>query len=197
MDFFSNLAKSDESKPTDPDHHQKPDLFGSAKLVAEAAQAQFGNEQSDKYDKAKVASAAADLLGGACDYAKMDETKGVGKYVDQAEDYLRQYGTSHTITTTTTTVADSGGEKTTTVAAASTTVTTEPVKDAAESDAGDYIKKAEGLLNKPSGGEGHGGGGSADFMKMAGDFLHKPSGGGGEEGGAAGFMKMAGDFMKK
>ncbi|XP_073050095.1 uncharacterized protein [Primulina eburnea] len=198
MDFFSSLAKSDESKPSDPDQHQKPsnfDLFNSAKLVAEAAQAQLGNEP-EKYDKGKVAAAAADLLGGASDYGKLDETKGVGKYVDQAEDYLRQYGTSHctTTATTTTTVAGSGEEKTTTVAA-STTVTTEPVKHYTESDAGSHIKKAEGFLNKPSGkGET---GGSADFMNLAGDFLNKPSSGGGEEGGASGFMKLAGDFIKK
>ncbi|KAL0363879.1 UNVERIFIED_CONTAM: Nodulin-related protein 1 [Sesamum angustifolium] len=92
MNFLSSLAKG-ESKSDDSD--QKPDLFASAKLVADAAQAQFSNEP-DKYDKAKVAGATADLLDAASQYGKLDETKGVGKYVDQAENYLRQYDTTST-----------------------------------------------------------------------------------------------------
>ncbi|KAL0385952.1 UNVERIFIED_CONTAM: Nodulin-related protein 1 [Sesamum radiatum] len=97
MDFLSSLAKG-ESKPDNSD--QKPsnsDLFASAKLVADAAQAQFRNEP-DKYDKAKVAGATADLLDAASQYGKLDETKGVGKYVDQAENYLRQYNTTTSTT---------------------------------------------------------------------------------------------------
>ncbi|KAG6403392.1 hypothetical protein SASPL_135610 [Salvia splendens] len=53
--------------------------------------AQFSNEP-EKCDKAKAASSSADLLGAASEYGKLDSTQGVGKYVDQADGYLRQYG---------------------------------------------------------------------------------------------------------
>ncbi|KAK8686829.1 hypothetical protein V6N13_125846 [Hibiscus sabdariffa] len=65
------------------------DLFSSAKTVADAAKSTFNNE-SDKVDKGKVAGAAADLLGAAEDYGKLDKNTGVGQYVDKAENYLHQ-----------------------------------------------------------------------------------------------------------
>jgi hypothetical protein len=174
MDFLSGLAKGDQPKPTSdqPDHQEKPsnsDLFASAKLVAGAAQAQFRHEP-EKYDKAKVAGASADLLGAASGYAKLDETRGVGKYVDQAEDYLRRYSTSSQPTDAP--VADPGDHKT----EPTTTESTETEKPSA--GGGDYIKMAEGFLSKPSGGGGEktetsSGGGYGDLMKMAGDFLKK------------------------
>lgn len=172
MDFLSSLAKGDQPKPTSdqPDHQEKPknsDLFASAKLVADAAQSQFRHEP-EKYDKAKVAGASADLLGAASGYAKLDETRGVGKYVDQAEDYLRRYSSSSQPAT------DPGDHKTEpTTTTAESTETEKP-----SAGTGDYIKMAEGFLNKPSGGGGEkteasSGGGYGDLMKMAGDYLKK------------------------
>ncbi|KAK4430054.1 Nodulin-related protein 1 [Sesamum alatum] len=235
MDFLSSLAKG-ESKPSSdqPDnsgHPQKPsnsDLFASAKMVADAAQAQFRNEP-EKYDKAKVAGATADLLDAASQYGKLDETKGVGKYVDQAENYLRQYNTTSQSSTTapvpvpdstdhkntTAPVPDSGEQKPITTdapapvgdsedykTATTTTETTEAAKPSG--GAGDYVKMAEGFLNKQSG-SGAEGGGAGDYIKMAEGFLNKPSGEGGEkteassqsEGGYGDLMKMAGGFLKK
>ncbi|KAL2226217.1 nodulin-related protein 1 [Sesamum indicum] len=185
MDFLSSLAKG-ESKPDNSD--QKPDLFASAKVVADAAQAQFHNEP-DKYDKAKVAGATADLLDAASQYGKLDETKGVGKYVDQAENYLRQYNTSTTAAPAPAPVPDSTDNKTTTVDAPVpdsgehkpiTTDAPAPVGDSEKPSgggAGDYIKMAEGFLNKASDekteGSSQSEGGYGDLMKMAGGFLKK------------------------
>ncbi|GFP85135.1 hypothetical protein PHJA_000657300 [Phtheirospermum japonicum] len=95
MDFLSNLAKKDEpykpGDPTNPNHQlhsTKSDLIHSAKVVADVAQAHLRHEPA-KYDKAEVTGATADLLDAASQYGKLDE-KGIGKYVDKAEDYLRQ-----------------------------------------------------------------------------------------------------------
>ncbi|XP_004505379.1 nodulin-related protein 1-like [Cicer arietinum] len=63
------------------------ELMASAKIVAEAAQSGLGKET----DKAKVADAAGDLLEAVGQYAKLDDQKGVGQYVDKASDYLHQY----------------------------------------------------------------------------------------------------------
>ncbi|KAL3644586.1 hypothetical protein CASFOL_009766 [Castilleja foliolosa] len=104
MDFLSNLTKKDEPKPNpaagdpnNPDnqlHSTKSDLIHSAKVVADVAQAHLRHEP-EKYNKAEVAGATADLLNAASEYGKLDE-KGVGKYVDKAEDYLRHLnGGSH------------------------------------------------------------------------------------------------------
>ncbi|KAF5727159.1 hypothetical protein HS088_TW22G00846 [Tripterygium wilfordii] len=86
-------------------HHNpsSSELFSSAKLVAEAAKATFSHE-TDKVDKAKVAGAAENILGAVSHYGKFDD-KGVGKYVDKAEDYLHKYHSSHSSTTSTTTTA--------------------------------------------------------------------------------------------
>lgn len=175
MDFLSNITKHDNNSPTsdhptNSDHHHKrpsnSDLLNSAKVVADAARSHLRHEPQ-KHEKGMVANAAADLLCGASEYGKLDESKGMGKYVDKAEDYLRQYHTTHS---TTTTVVDSHGKKTTTTTTA-TTVTTNPEKDPATGGVGDYVKMAEGFLHKPSGGSG--GFGAEDFMKMAGGFLKK------------------------
>lgn len=66
------------------------ELFSSAKLVGEAAQANLRGE-GDKVDKAKAADAAGDLLDAAGQYGKLDDQKGIGQYVDKAADYLHQY----------------------------------------------------------------------------------------------------------
>ncbi|KAL3840534.1 hypothetical protein ACJIZ3_025125 [Penstemon smallii] len=154
MDFLSNLKKSDhhdETKPTDqpnklPPAEHKPsnsELLNSAKVVADAAQAHFRNEP-EKYDKNKLAGATADLLNAAAEYGKLDDNQGIGKYVDKAEDYLRQYGHS-------TSSSDSDKHKTTTA-----TTTT------AAHQTTEHGNKSEG----ESGGVGN-------YMKMAGDFLKK------------------------
>ncbi|XP_042019033.1 uncharacterized protein LOC121766864 [Salvia splendens] len=99
--------------------------------------AQFSNEP-EKCDKAKAASSSSDLLGAASEYGKLDSTQGVGKYVDQAEGYLRQYS----------------APKSTPVAAAEDKPVAETkipsggdVKKPEESgEVGDYAKKVEELL---------------------------------------------------
>lgn len=110
MDFLSNLTKknddkdkpsSDEHKPTSGEPHSsathhtsKSDLIHSAKVVADAANA-HARREPDKYDKAEVAGATADLLNAAAEYGKLDDNTGIGKYVDKAEDLLRHYHSSH------------------------------------------------------------------------------------------------------
>ncbi|OIW10783.1 hypothetical protein TanjilG_27729 [Lupinus angustifolius] len=136
-----------EAPPTKPisEEYSSSELLSSAKLVAEAAQASLRNE-SDKVDKVKVADAAGDLLEAAEKYAKLDEQKGVGQYVDKAADYLHQYSGG----------ATTSPPKTTTAAAATAT-------DPSESDP----PKAE------SKSEESGGGAFGQFTKLAGNFLNK------------------------
>ena len=199
MNFLSGFAKSGDSKEKSGEEKSSTtDLFASAKVVAEAAQAQFGNEP-EKCDKGKAAGAAADLLDAASDYGKLDETKGFGKYVDQAEGYLRSYNTSS--------APAPAGEK----AAPPTEVPSggagdyikkaeEFVEKPSEGGAGDYAKKAEEFLSKPAEGGGEAAGGAGDYIKKAEEFLSKPSDGGekGEsEGGYGGLMKAAGGFLSK
>ncbi|KAH6809893.1 nodulin-related protein 1 [Perilla frutescens var. frutescens] len=200
MNFLSGFAKSGDSKEKSGEEKSSTtDLFASAKVVAEAAQAQFGNEP-EKCDKGKAAGAAADLLDAASDYGKLDETKGFGKYVDQAEGYLRSYNTSS--------APAPAGEK----AAPPTEVPSgggagdyikkaeEFVEKSSEGGAGDYAKKAEEFLSKPAEGGGEAAGGAGDYIKKAEEFLSKPSDGGekGEsEGGYGGLMKAAGGFLSK
>lgn len=68
------------------------DLMGSAKIVAEAAQLAC-SQQTDKIDKAKVAGASEDILEAAKSYGKLDESSGIGQYVNKAEGFLHQYNT--------------------------------------------------------------------------------------------------------
>nr|GMD90709.1 nodulin-related protein 1-like [Ipomoea batatas] len=96
MDFLKKAldgGHDSDQKPSDQSGHSNSDLFSSAKVVAEAAQAQFQNKNSD-INKGEVAGAAANLLDAAQKYGKLDETKGVGQYVEKAEGYLRGYGQS-------------------------------------------------------------------------------------------------------
>ncbi|CAJ2650399.1 hypothetical protein L195_g029845 [Trifolium pratense] len=72
--------------------HSASELMASAKIVAEAAQSGFGKGADGKdVDKGKVASAAGDLLDAVGQYAKLDDQKGLGQYVDKAADYLHHY----------------------------------------------------------------------------------------------------------
>ncbi|KAL2559443.1 nodulin-related protein 1 [Forsythia ovata] len=100
MDFLSTneKGKPTSDQPHNPNHHpkpSKPELLNSAKLVAEAAKSHFRHEQ-DKVDKPKVAGAAADLLNAASEFGKLDDKKGLGKYVDTAENYLYNGGATDT-----------------------------------------------------------------------------------------------------
>ncbi|GER40563.1 hypothetical protein STAS_17242 [Striga asiatica] len=100
MNFLSNLSKNDESKHNPNEAKIEPnqlkptksDLIHSAKVVADVAQSHLRHEP-DKYNEAEVANAAADLLNATTEYGKLDE-KGIGKYVDKAEGYLRHYHSS-------------------------------------------------------------------------------------------------------
>ncbi|XVE85779.1 hypothetical protein DITRI_Ditri17bG0118400 [Diplodiscus trichospermus] len=136
-------SSASHNKPSH--HHEKPaksssELLSSAKLVAEAAKNTLHHE-SDKVDKGKVSGAAADLLGAASHYGKLDHEKGVGKYVEKAENYLHNYHSSHSNPTTTTTTAHSGVAH-----------STKPEKHSESHDGsggyGDYMKMAQGFLKK-------------------------------------------------
>lgn len=186
MNFLSGLAKGGDSKNSG-DEKSSTDLFSSAKVVAEAAQAQFSN-QPDKYDKDKAASAAADLLDAASDYGKLDQTQGVGKYVDQAENYLRKYGTPQSAAAP---PPASGEEK----PAPTATETTAP-EIPSGGDAGEYVKKAEEFLSKPSE-AGAEAGGEGEYVKKPEEFLSKLSEGGAEAGGAGDYLKKAEEFLGK
>ncbi|KAL6983398.1 hypothetical protein U1Q18_016785 [Sarracenia purpurea var. burkii] len=117
-------------------HHQPPsssDLFSSAKVMAEAAQAALHHE-TNKVDKGRIAGAASNLVDAACYYGKLEE-KSFGQYVEKAETYLHQYGSSNSSTSTT-------------AAAASTTSHSGDGHGHSESGYGDYFKMAQGFLKK-------------------------------------------------
>ncbi|KAI3720193.1 hypothetical protein L6452_21106 [Arctium lappa] len=79
-----------DPKKANPDQPSSSELMSSAKLVAEAAKCATSN-QTDKIDKPKTAGAAADIVDATEKYGKFDETKGVGQYLQKAEDYLHDY----------------------------------------------------------------------------------------------------------
>ncbi|XAR65248.1 hypothetical protein NMG60_11009300 [Bertholletia excelsa] len=138
---MASTPPNDSDPPTDPDQQQQPpsssELLASAKTVAEAAQFTLRNE-GEKVDKTRVAGAAEDLLGAASHYGKLEE-KGMSQYVEKAESYLQQYGSSDSSTTT------GGGEATATT----------PSKSGGESGEqgqsgggyGDYLNMAKRFLN--------------------------------------------------
>ncbi|XP_023731338.1 nodulin-related protein 1 [Lactuca sativa] len=95
------------------DHPSNSELMASAKVMSEAVTGQ-------ETDTGKIAGAAADILDAAATYGIVDEKQGLGKYMDQAEEYLHKYETTHTTTTKT----DADGNTTTTE-----TTTTKPADD--------------------------------------------------------------------
>ena len=200
MNFLSSFAKGGDSKDDKTDGEKSSsDLFASARVVAEAAQAQFGNEP-EKCDKVKAAGAGADLLDAASSYGKLDETKGVGKYVDQAEGYLRQYSASSAPAAPAPAAAVE--EKAADTAAEIPKKAEEVLDKPSEGGAADYAEKAEEVLSKPAEEalDKPSEGGAADYAKKAEEFLSKPSEGGekGEsEGGFGGLAKAAGGFFNK
>lgn len=147
-----------------PNSHPKPsksELMSSAKLVADAAKAKL-HHHPKQFEKSELAGAAADLINAASQYGKLEET-GIGKFAGKAESYLHKYETSH---------------HSTTASAAYTTGHTQSSGHTGdgkhESGYGEYIKMAEGLLKKHSGGtQSSGSGNKGEYLKMAGDFLKK------------------------
>lgn len=143
MDFKNILgggktSSEEDHKPEKKTPESTPsntELLTNAKLVAEAAKSAFGNE-SDKVDKAKVAEASADLLDAAESYGKLDQT-GCGSYLDKAEHYLHNYGSSP---------AGSGAEA---PAKHPTEEKTSAEEEKSEGGGGGgYMKMAEGLFKK-------------------------------------------------
>ncbi|KAJ9174194.1 hypothetical protein P3X46_017248 [Hevea brasiliensis] len=132
---------SHSNKPTRPHQPSSSELLSSAKLVAEAAKASLSHE-TDKVDKGRVAGAAADLLGAASHYGKLEE-KSFGKYVEKAEDYLHQYHSSHSTTTTTTTNSSHSATST-----AHSSSHSSGAADHSEGGYGEYLKMAQGFLKK-------------------------------------------------
>lgn len=197
MDFFSNQnekAKPTSDQPHNPNHHPKPsksELLNSAKVVAEAAKSQLRHEEN-KVDKDKVAAAASDILNAASEYGKLDDNKGLGKYVDEAENYLHKYHTSHS--TTTTTYPHHSTTTTTTTETTHTSAHHGGDHGHSKGGYGEYIKIAEGILKNHSGGSG----GATDTFT---DHTHSSAHSGGGHGNSGSeygeYMKMAGDFLKK
>ncbi|XP_008794099.1 nodulin-related protein 1 [Phoenix dactylifera] len=162
MDLHSDKS----NKPSSHSQHPKPsssDLLSSAKVVGEAAMSTFHHE-TEKVNKAKVADAAADLLGAASHYGKVEETS-FGKYVEKAEDYLHKYHSSNSPTgevhssseahhiheSTATTVhnsAHSTHPPTTTTMEHHSSSAHSGDEAQSEGGLGDYIKMAEGFLKK-------------------------------------------------
>ncbi|XP_031269393.1 nodulin-related protein 1-like [Pistacia vera] len=122
------------------------ELLSSAKLMAEAAKSSF-NHESDKVDKGRVAGAAANLLDAASHYGKLEE-KSFGKYVEKAEKYLHQYGSSHSTTTTTTANAAPNSAHHASPATAHSSFASSDDDGKSGSGYGDYFKMAEGFLKK-------------------------------------------------
>ncbi|KAG9439738.1 hypothetical protein H6P81_019903 [Aristolochia fimbriata] len=150
--FLRSIASMAEGSFGESDGGQKPkasmtELFSSAKVVTEAAQATIAG-QKEKVDQGKAAGAAGDLLGGASHYGKLDDKGVVGGYVKKAETYLHEYEASHS--------TKPGG------AAAPAPPNSAPAHDSApaaaesappggegekkESNYGDYLKMAQGFL---------------------------------------------------
>jgi len=118
--YFKKQGSEDESASSPPTQHDsssgsgekmkpsggagekmKPsggDAAGSAKVLLDAAVARLhkteaeGGGEGEQIDNAKLASAAADVLGAAKHYGKMEDGTGYGKYVDTAEGYLQKFG---------------------------------------------------------------------------------------------------------
>ncbi|GAA0152238.1 hypothetical protein LIER_37452 [Lithospermum erythrorhizon] len=155
MDFLKQASSKlqagadDEGKVAEPkkDDQQTPsttELMSSAKVVADAAKAKMSNQEFDQH---KAAEAAADVLDGASHYGKLDESQGLGKMVNQAEDYLHKYST----TTTTTTTGHGGDGQQPPTTTTTTTASTHETSGGGGADEGgeeksDIMKMAEGFL---------------------------------------------------
>ncbi|XP_031489953.1 nodulin-related protein 1 [Nymphaea colorata] len=169
-DQFSHRKPAEN--PEHGGHHGRrspTELLSSAKVIAEAGQAAYGR-QMDKVDKARVAGAAEDLLSAANQYGKLEE-RGFGEYVKKAEGYLHSYhssspGDAHT--------AGSGGAHHSSAGTHETTTHHGEPEEGGSGGYGDYLKMAQGFLNKPAHeGKSEGESGYGDYMKLAQGFLKK------------------------
>ncbi|KAK9750709.1 hypothetical protein RND81_02G215800 [Saponaria officinalis] len=149
------------------------DLMSSAKILADAAKSALSHE-SEKIDKAAVATATANVLGAAKKYGKLEE-KSYGKYVDKAETYLHSYHSSSSPAAATT--AAHGGHNGGYSGGGGHGHSSSGGGGGGSGGAGEYKKLAQGLLKKGEhgGGNGHsgGGGGSGDYIKLAQSLLKK------------------------
>ncbi|WOK92313.1 hypothetical protein Cni_G01004 [Canna indica] len=136
-DHASSGSGSGSDKHGSQSHRPHPSptqLLSSAKVVAGAAKSALRHD-AGKLDKAEVAGAAADLLGAASHYAKIEEKK-VGKYVEKAETYLHHYHSSHS------------AHSSTTAGASAAYSSSSSSSHAAGGGLEDYMKMAQGFLKK-------------------------------------------------
>ncbi|KAL5100129.1 hypothetical protein RYX36_004456 [Vicia faba] len=92
MDSYYNTSSyGGQGKQHRPgQNHSNSELLYSAKVLSDAAQSVY-NHEPGKMDKAKVATAASNVLGAA----GVDESKGFGMYVDKAAVYLNKHDSSY------------------------------------------------------------------------------------------------------
>ncbi|KAL4639623.1 hypothetical protein ACB092_03G231800 [Castanea dentata] len=147
--------KNDQNQNQNQHQHRQPsnaELMASAKVLAESGQTTV-SQGASKVDKARAAGAASDLLEAASSYGKLEE-KSYGKYVEQAETYLDQYGNpaskSHSTTPTTPTPSHSSTPSTTTDSKPNSAAAAGDHKSEGntESGTGGYLKMAQGFLKK-------------------------------------------------
>ncbi|KAH7855031.1 hypothetical protein Vadar_020422 [Vaccinium darrowii] len=158
------MDSTPQNKPTTGGHHHQPqsssELFSSAKVLAEAGQATYGQ---GTVDKAKAAGAASDLLDAGCQYGKLEDGK-YGQYIGKAETYLDKYESSDNSSTNA--AAHGGGEnkhQTSDQSGGGTTVQSGGGHGQSEGGHGEAEVKNSG------GGES--GGGYGQYFKMAEGFL--------------------------
>lgn len=193
------------------DGHRKPsksELLSSAKVVADAARRRGEN----RVDKAEVAGAAANLLQAASEYGKLED-KPLGKYMEKAENHLRQYHNSHSTTTTTNNTGTStnhpAGKDNGHYSSVNSGGGDQDHHQGGGGGKGkyeDYIKLAEGLaegiLKKHSGGGGSSGSSSHNTTDTSSTSSANTQFDGGHSGSGSGngygqYLKMAGEFLKK
>jgi hypothetical protein len=158
------------------------DLFSSGKLVAEAASSVFQQKSADNVDKKQVAGAAADLLGAASSYGKLQD-KPAGQYIEKAEGYLKEYSSGPAAGAEKEKPAGDAPGAPATAGDVDAPKPAEPAPEAAP--AAEESKSSEGF-------------GLDDVVKGAEQLVEKQGGGGGEStgGGAGGLFNMAKGFLK-
>lgn len=164
----SSLPQNKTTTTGDQLHHQpksSSELFASAKVMAESAQAAYGKKTVDKEE---AADAASDLLGGARQYGKLDEGQ-FGQYVEKAEIYLDKYQSSDQPSAATHGGATAGDGAT---AKKQSEGTAHSSSEQSEGGYGEYFKVAEGFMKK-SDGDGKAESGSGNYLKMAEGFFKK------------------------
>lgn len=180
MDFLGSHNKPTGGNDNDPKKHDQhghhrpsstDELLSSAKLVAEAAKSSFGHE-SDKVDKGKVAGAAANLLDAASHYGKLEE-KSFGKYVENAEDYLQRYHTSHTSTTTAAIAHGHGHSDSAPPSLPAVTTHSTPSLEGGGGGHASHTASSHEGRHGDSDGDAHSGNKYGEYFKMAEGFLKK------------------------